>query len=1028
MPRSLLAVAMLVAISAPLLAQPAATFEDAGIHAVQFVGKSEGWAVGDDGVIWHSIDGGKSWERQKTGTRASLRSVCFINPYVGWAVGRHERPDGSVGVLLKTSDGGVAWEEISSQLLPGLCSVRFFDENHGVVCGDGSDAFPGGLFSTSDGGKSWLPAEAKSRAGSWRAMDFNASRVGVIGGAWSKLASLHPGRSLFALDAEIDPLGGRTVHGVKSGEQRSYAVGDGGMVLTSTDGRKWGFANLPLSTAALASCDFRGVTAVGSHVWVAGRPGSFILHSADHGKTWDIQRTPTTIPLNGLHFLDSQVGWAVGELGTILTTADGGKTWTVGRVGGQRAAVLALNARATSVPLEVLAVLGHVDGYYLANVAMMTADPATASPHHAADDLRLRSAARLASSAVGETVWGFPIPTHLATVPPRDLMASWEKAHAGRAEEQMLRQAVLAIRTWQPEVVIADAAKPDGPSPNILALLAAQKAFVEAGNPASFPEQIKDLGLKPWSAKKLYAACEPKDAGVKYDLQEFSTALADTPQDFAEAAVRLVTRESSLPSGFKLVSHRMAPGVESHTSLMQGIDLAHGGSARRELKPRTIDAELMAERKKATQTRRHLVGMAASDDPEMVTPGKMLAPLKDSLKAMPDDVAARTAYAVAERFANMGRWVEAREVHALLSDTYPGHPLAVESVRWLLRYHSSSEARRRVDLQRQVIFQSVAFQPKGREMIVPAGGSASGTLVGVTEDRYRIEDPEAIARWHEAGLALEPRLAAFGPAYTRDPSAWLCLLAARRHLGKHAETEKFVMDYFKHAPQAATAMPGADVYRDALAAELWQINRAAFTQQPKPAAFSRHTDTRPFLDGKLDDACWQGQTPMVLKGSDESLAAYRTEVLFSYDERFLYVGIRASHPEGTEVPPVPRRSRDANMAGRDRVDVLIDIDRDYQTYYRFQVDNSGNLAEDCWGDRTWDPKYFVGFHPTSTGWTAEYAIPVGELTGDRPSHGRHWAVNATRLVPGKGLLTWSTPASADPRPEGMGLLQFRAEK
>jgi len=50
--------------------------------------------------------------------------------------------------------------------------------------------------------------------------------------------------------------------------------------------------------------------------------------------------------------------------------------------------------------------------------------------------------------------------------------------------------------------------------------------------------------------------------------------------------------------------------------------------------------------------------------------------------------------------------------------------------------------------------------------------------------------------------------------------------------------------------------------------------------------------------------------------------------------------------------------------------VLLDLDRDYQTYYRFQVDHRGCLAEDCWGDRTWNPKYFVAFVPTETGWTA----------------------------------------------------------
>src|SRR5205814_364068 len=85
-------------------------FEDAALRAVQFVDRSEGWAVGDEGVVWHTIDGGQNWERQPTGVRASLRSLCFVNPYVGWVAGREELPGGgSVGYLLYTSDGGLKW-------------------------------------------------------------------------------------------------------------------------------------------------------------------------------------------------------------------------------------------------------------------------------------------------------------------------------------------------------------------------------------------------------------------------------------------------------------------------------------------------------------------------------------------------------------------------------------------------------------------------------------------------------------------------------------------------------------------------------------------------------------------------------------------------------------------------------------------------------------------------------------------------------------------------------------------------------
>lgn len=1036
MKRSLFAVAVLFACTVPAFAQPPVAFNDAAIHAVQFVDKNEGWAVGDDGVVWHTIDSGTTWERQKTGTRASLRGVHFITPYTGWAVGRVEKPSngGSIGVMLRTSDGGIHWEEMGTNVLPGLNSVRFFDEATGIVCGDGSDAFPGGVFSTPDGGKTWRPAEAGGRVPSWRAMDFNTARVGIMGGAWSKLAAVRHGPAMWIADAEIDPLAGRTIHGVKMGDQRSYAVGDGGMVLTSTDGKKWGFTFLPLSSAALACCDFRCVSTFGSHVWVAGRPGSFVLHSGDHGKTWDVQKTNVPVPLNGLHFISEHEGIAVGELGTILATKDGGKTWVVRQLGGARAAVMCLHAAGRSTPVDVVSLLGHGEGYLTTAVSLMSADPA-ADPKRACDDLRLRSAMRLAGGITGETVWGFPVPAHTAGLPPRELMATWDKAHAGKANEQLLRQAVLAIRMWQPEILLADAVSLESPSADVLVLLAAQEAFKQAADATAFPEQITDLGLKPWGVKKLYAPSKSAaEASVRLDLAAFHPALGDSPSDFAEPASRIITDSLTLPTdrGFKLISHRMTD-AEKHTTLMQGIELARGGSARRDAVGFKIDAETLAERQKASQSRRHLVGLAGTTDRELVGE-KILGTLASALNSMPDDLAARTAHAIATRFVTLGHWAEAREVYVMLIDKYPGHPLAIEAFRWLIRYHASSEARRRVELQQQVIFQHAAFQPNGATAVVPAGMSATRSMVGVLEDRYRMDDPDATQRWHEACLKLEPRLAAFGPAYSRDPAAWLCLLAARRHLGMLGESEKFVMEYFKNNPQAAAAAPGTDVFRDCLAAELWSLNHSAFAAQPKPLTFSRNTETRPFLDGKLNDDCWQGHTPIVLKsmsasGDQKEFAeTHKTEAMFCYDDRFLYVAVRCGHPTGHHATPASRRSRDADLTGHDRVDILLDIDRDYQTYYRFQIDHRGCLAEDCWGDRTWNPKYFVGFHPEPNGWTAELAIPLGELTGDRPSHGRSWAMNVSRLVPGRGLQAWNGPADAEPRPEGMGLLQFRAQK
>jgi photosystem II stability/assembly factor-like uncharacterized protein len=986
----------------------------------------------------------------KSGTRASLRGIHFLNMNVGWAVGRSDAPDGtSVGVLLKTTDGGWKWDEVGTNIMPGLSAVKFFDENIGVVCGDSSDGFPTGLFVTTDGGIKWEAVRGPRLPSNRSAVLLPHQRAALISGAWGKLGMLtlpHQanGTRLPSTyrDAELDPLAGRTLHAVTcsptktpAGEAWCCAVGDGGAILISSDGGKsWSSAELPLPAEVLACCDFRCVASYGPHVWVAGRPGSIVLHSPDGGQSWEIQKTEVAVPMHAIQFIDEHNGWLVGDCGTILGTTDGGKTWKVQKSGGQRAAILFLHANARNVPLDVIAAFGATEGYLCTAVSVMSAHPATAKPALAAADLRLRSALRQAGGVSAESGWSFPLAPSTVELPPRELLSSWDRAHPGKAAEQLLRQAVLAIRIWQPEVIVCDLFSPQTVSAEALAINAAKEAFKHAADPNAFPEHLRHLGLKVWEPKKLYALSPPSEAApVKLDQTVFSPKLNDSPKTFAENATRVLNGAAPLADrrDFVLIAHRL-PGAERHTQLLEGMaTLAPGGTARRAPTNSSSDPEWVNEKRQAAQLRRQLEALAR-DARGSGGAEKAIAELSNTLKKMPDDVAARTAFTIASHFVREGQWSEAREVFGLIAIHYPGHPLAAAAFRWLARYHASSEARRRHEIQQKLLYQSILWDmPRTGHPPAPSNTRTS-------EDRYKFHSPDTIFRWHAAGLELEPKLVGLGPVYSRDPATWLCFLAARRHIGQWAEADQFLMDYFKHNPAAVEQAPGLDPWRDCLAMEYWLVNRNALPLPPKPVAVARMTQRRPTLDGHLDDACWQTAQSLELTSTAAAGASrddaenfptrYKTTSYFSYDDQYLYIAVQCEHPAEKKVDPVPKRFRDSDLRGHDRIDILLDLDRDYQTYYRFQIDHRGCLAEDCWGDPSWNPKYHVAFHSSERSWNAEIAIPLDELTGDRPAPGKSWAVNISRVVPGEGILTWSGPAENEPRPEGMGLLQFQADR
>jgi photosystem II stability/assembly factor-like uncharacterized protein len=72
--------------------------------------------------------------------------------------------------------------------------------------------------------------------------------------------------------------------------------------------------------------NFYGVHISDNLAWIVGYYGT-ILHSADRGKTWEIQASPTRRALFTVRFVNPLNGWISGSYGTVLQTQDGGKSW-----------------------------------------------------------------------------------------------------------------------------------------------------------------------------------------------------------------------------------------------------------------------------------------------------------------------------------------------------------------------------------------------------------------------------------------------------------------------------------------------------------------------------------------------------------------------------------------------------------------------------------------------------------------------------------------------------------------------------
>ncbi len=987
--RRLLALLFATVLCSPAFAFLPPNYDDAPLRAVCAVDRLHVVAVGDHGVVWQTLDGGKTWDRMKSGSKASLRAVCFVDELQGWAVGRTERAsDTSVGTVLKTSDGGLTWEEATDTPLPGLNVVKFFDEKTGIAAGDGTFAAPSGLFATADGGKTWL-AIPGSRATSWVSGEFVNLSTGTLVNS--------EGEARYYIKGKVDPerrYDAQTVRAVSPGVG-SAAVGDAGEIhvdmMWRTD---------KLQPKEFADLNLKAITRSGKTAWAAGSPGSVVMRGTGTGhggmptpRNWDTFKTGWNLPIHALAAANESDVYAVGELGAILKSSDGGKTWTLQRAGGQRSAVLFAHAFAKNVPLDAMAALGGRDGYFTAATTFCDAD-----------DFRLSAAVRMAGGVGSESGRRFTVPSLLADAKPEELLAHWGKD----AEEKLVRQMVLAFRMWQPEVVVSDfVSTTTGPAEQLV-LKAAQKAFKLAEDPKAYPEQIETLGLKPFGPKKLFAMCPPADAHIKMDQTTFARTLVDTPQGYSENAFGVLGDKLSPPAarGFVLVSHRV-PGCEKHTELTAGFEFAEGGTARRKLPQFGGGFEEAFKRAQSASDQRRTLEAVLLGADSSIKLEAAVGQVGRALQKMPDDFACRTAVGLGRQLAEQGKWTAAREVYLIAAGRYGSFNEANEAVRWLVRHYASGEARRRAETA-----------GVSNEVVIQAGGPQP----------IKFTDGETAQVWAKGCLELEEKLKAFGTSAARDPAVMLSTLNAKRSLGRTGDTAEQVAAYFKTAAGAKDLKPGEDLWRDCLAAELWLNNREAVAQ-PKPFALCPKTPARPHLDGKLDDECWKGIKPLGLENvSGTGMKEYGTKAYFTCDDDYLYFAVECTHPAGKGLPKAEKRRRDDDLRGKDRVDIVLDLDRDYQTYYRLQVDQRGCVADDCTGDATWNPKWFVATEPTDTGWTAEIAIPRSELTGGAFKPGTTWGMNVTRVVPGVGCRTWSGPADATPKPEGLGLMQFHERK
>ena len=275
-----------------------ATLPEVIIHDVAFPTAKIGYAVGEQGQVWKTTDGGTNWVQQVLSNGASdyFYGVDALTANKVIISGFYDSPSGSYGVFRWTEDGGNTW---TSDMSPGpepLQQVHFVKKQDGIMMPlvpGGSDPETTADYTT-DGGATlsdWASAVANP-SGAWFAPQFSLLTNLHARASGINFCTSLTGGSQWSCGPSVDSVFDGPVFFLND---KSGWVG-GGEIYPNVEG------------------------------W---------LHvTTNRGKTWSGRTLDGPWPIRSILFLTSDTGWAGGgnvytDVGGIYFSTDGGNTWSV---------------------------------------------------------------------------------------------------------------------------------------------------------------------------------------------------------------------------------------------------------------------------------------------------------------------------------------------------------------------------------------------------------------------------------------------------------------------------------------------------------------------------------------------------------------------------------------------------------------------------------------------------------------------------------------------------------------------------
>ncbi len=290
------------------------------------------------------------WYAINSGTNNQLYDITFVDDATGYACGR-------LGTMIYTADSGNSWTTLTMPNATHVNAVKFLSANTGYAVSEQS------IIKTTNG-SNW---NLQNTTNGGNDVFFSSSSVGYVVGDYGFIV-----KTITSSVTWVTQTSGVNHHlkGVWClSNDLVFAVGNNGTIIKTTDGgANWDTVSsgtnmnlvdiqfLDNNTAFIIGSDFTNhiglliKTSDGGTNWnitqnfsveprsihfttadtgyiVGYDPDSvsgLILKTTDGGASWNKQYCPSSNTLKGLHFQNSEYGFAVGVGGDIIKTTNGG--------------------------------------------------------------------------------------------------------------------------------------------------------------------------------------------------------------------------------------------------------------------------------------------------------------------------------------------------------------------------------------------------------------------------------------------------------------------------------------------------------------------------------------------------------------------------------------------------------------------------------------------------------------------------------------------------------------------------------